>query len=287
MGVKQAWMEERLEVLARALAHDGVRLAYVFGSALEQPQARDVDVAVWFREYSFDRYLEILERAQRALETPHVDLVVLNRANAPLKLRALLEGKLVVAETPMVPVEVLAEALFEYDDYRRFIAEYRHCFARRSREGLSAVERKVDRDRVESYLSSLDAAVAQLRRLRERFQSYEEFQADVDTRELCVHYLRISLEAVLDVCRHFLAVVGLSLSELNTTTLIDLAGEKGLLEPTFAHRIRGMAGMRNAIVHVYWRLDYLAIYRAVTEQLDNLDEFARQVERYMDQASPK
>jgi len=143
-------------------------------------------------------------------------------------------------------------------------------------------DRKMDWKRVEGYLSALDEAMAQLGRLQERFSSFEEFQSDVDTRELCIHYLRIALESVLDICRHFLAVVGISLSELDTTNLIELSGEKGLLDPTFARRIRGMAGMRNAIVHVYWRLDYQAIYRAVTEQLTDFDEFARQVRDYSD-----
>jgi len=72
------------------------------------------------------------------------------------------------------------------------------------------------------------------------------------------------------------------LAELDTTNLIELAGEKGLLDPAFAHKIRGMAGMRNAIVHVYWRLDYEAIHHAVTEGLRDLDEFARQVRTYLD-----
>ncbi|HIC94036.1 MAG TPA: DUF86 domain-containing protein, partial [Anaerolineae bacterium] len=127
-----------------------------------------------------------------------------------------------------------------------------------------------------------DEAVGHLRRLGKRFDSFEAFQADVDTRELCVHYLRIALESVLDICRHFLAVKGVRLAELDTTNLIELAGEKGLLEPSFAHKIRDMAGMRNAIVHVYWRLDYQAIYRAVTEGLYDLDEFARQVRDYLE-----
>jgi uncharacterized protein YutE (UPF0331/DUF86 family) len=139
----------------------------------------------------------------------------------------------------------------------------------------------VNRERVESYLSALDEAVMQLRRLGERFTSFEKFHLDVDTRELCVHYLRIALESVLDMCRHFLAVVGVSLAELDTTNLIELAGEKGLLEPAFAQRVRGMAGMRNAIVHVYWRLDYQAVYQAVTGGLADFDEFARQVRAYL------
>ena len=283
-GVQQTEIAERLDALARALARDGVRLAYLFGSVLQHAQARDVDVAVLFREYSFEQYLETLERTCRALGTRRVDVVVLNRANVPLKLRALLEGTLVFAETPSVPTDVVTETLFEYEDYRRFMAEYRLQLSRRCEEGLSMAERSVDRERVEGVLSTLDEVVAELRRLRGRFASFEQFHSAVDTRELCVHYLRIALEGVLDICRHFLAVAGVSLTELDTTNLIELAGEKGLLESAFAHRIRGMAGMRNAIVHVYWRLDYHAIHRAVTEQLADMDEFARQVRAYLDTA---
>ena len=83
-------IDGQLDALSQVLARGGVRLACLFGSLLEQPQARDVDLAVMFREYSFERYLETLEATCRALETNRVDLVVLNRANALLKLRALL-----------------------------------------------------------------------------------------------------------------------------------------------------------------------------------------------------
>lgn len=280
-GVRQADIEKRLDELSRVLASDGVQLAYLFGSVLNQPLARDVDLGVLFKEYRFDKYLETLEATCRVLGTQRVDLVVLNRANPRLKLEALLEGKPVFAETPATQAEVVAQALFEYQDYRQFMAHYRQYLDQRCREGLSVANRKINRERVEAYISTLDEAVAQLRRLGERFATFEEFRADVDTRELCVHYLRIALESVLDVCRHFLAVVGVSLAELDTTNLIELAGEKGLLESAFAHRIRGMAGMQNAIVHVYWRLDYQALYRAATQDLNDFDEFARQVRIYL------
>jgi len=141
---------------------------------------------------------------------------------------------------------------------------------------------RLNRDRVETYLSRMDEAVARLGALRKRFASYEEFQADVDTRELVVHYLRIALECVLDICRHFLAAKGVGMTELDPTKLIELAGDRGLLDPGFARKIRGMAGIRNAIVHVYRVLDYRAIYEAVTQRLGDLDEFARQVKRYVD-----
>ena len=272
----------RIAALGQALQRDGVRLLCLFGSLAEERPGRDVDLAVLFSDYRFDRYIEVLELARRILGVEAVDVTVLNRASAPIRLRALLEGQVIYAQDDYAWSEAVAEALFDYEDYRRFTKEYRPMLERRCQEGLSMAAREVDRERMEAYLSTLDEAVGHLRRLGERFDSFEAFQADPDTRELCVHYLRIALESVLDVCRHFLAVKGVSLAELDTTNLIELAGEKGLLGPSFAHRIRNMAEMRNAIVHVYWRLDYQATYRAVTEGLKDLDEFARQVHAYLE-----
>jgi uncharacterized protein YutE (UPF0331/DUF86 family)/predicted nucleotidyltransferase len=280
--IRLADIESRLDEVSRALAEDGVRLACLFGSILDRPVARDIDLAVWFSEYTFERYLKTLEVASRSLGTSRVHLVALNRVGAPLKLRALLQGRTVFAETPAARTEALEEALFEYQDYCHLMTHYRPLFDRRCEEGLSVAERRMDCDRIDAYLSTLDHAVAQLRRLQGRFRSLEEFRQELDTRELCVHYLRIALESVLDTCRHFLATVGVSLSELETTNLIELAGERGLLQPAFTEKVRRMAGMRNAIVHVYWRLDYQAIHRAVTEQLSDFDEFARQVRGYIE-----
>jgi uncharacterized protein YutE (UPF0331/DUF86 family)/predicted nucleotidyltransferase len=280
---KIAWadIQGRLERLAEVCRQDGIQLASLFGSVLEGKPARDVDVAVLFREYSFDHYLQMLECVQRALGTVKIDLVALNRANAALKLSALLQGEIIFTEHESTQADIVGEALFEYEDFRHFVAEFRQVLQGRCQEGLSMVKRTMNRTRVETHLSALDEAVAQLNRLQGRFASLEEFKADVDTRELCVHYLRIALESVLDICRHFLAVVGVSLTEIDTTNLIELAGEKGLLTPTFAHKIRGMAGMRNAIVHVYWRLDYEAVHQTIAQNLGDFDEFARQVQAYL------
>jgi len=274
------------ERMAGVFKEAGVKFALLFGSMIDGDgdHPRDIDIAVWFDRYRFDTYLALLERLSRVLEVSEdaLDLLVLNRASPRLKLEALLKGiPLFVGEAHALE-ESIAEALFEYEDYRRFKREYDVRLGGRVEEGLSMAERRMDRERVEGYLSKLDEALERLTILRERFSSPDEFKRDIDTRELCVHYLRIALECVLDICRHFLAVKGVSLAEVDTTNLIELAGEKGLIDPGFAQRIRGMAGMRNAIVHVYWRLDYDAIYEAITRRLGDFDEFARQVRDYLE-----
>jgi len=270
------------EALNFLFRENRIKLAFLFGSMIDGHVPRDVDIAVLFSHYSFDTYLVVHEGLCQALGRRDIDLVVLNRANAAIRLQAILNGFLLFAENEQTFANFVTDTLFEYQDYRRFKQEYAQHFKERSSEGLSMSERKLNRERIEAHLSALDEAVGRLKELRGRFSSFTEFKGDVDNRELCVHYLRIALESVLDICRHFLAVVGVSLTEIDTKNLIELAGEKGLIENAFARRIKGMAGMRNAIVHVYWRLDYEAIYRAITQELGDFDEFARQVEAFLD-----
>lgn len=277
------------ERLTEVFAGTGTRLALLFGSILDKDEPQDIDIAVYLDRDGFEIYTLLRERLAEALgvRMDDLDLVVINRANPRFKLEASLKGLPLFSAGPDTLVDFIADALFEYEDYRRFKQEYMECLERRVEEGLSMAERKLDRERVEGYLSKLDESVARLVELRRRFSSFEEFMEDLDTRELCVHYLRIALECVLDICRYFLATVGVSLSEIDTTNLIELAGEKGLLDPGFARRIKGMARMRNAIVHVYLRLDYRVIYDVVSERPGDFDEFARQVKKYLDQEAKR
>jgi uncharacterized protein YutE (UPF0331/DUF86 family)/predicted nucleotidyltransferase len=279
--VRLAEMMDKQDI-SHLFEKEGVKLAFLFGSIIDSDTAADVDVAVLLKDYSFDAYLELYERLRQVLKTSDLDLVVLNRSNAAIKMEALLKGVLLFAEKQEALSDFAIDTLVEYEDFRRFKKEYMPRLQERSLEGLSMSERRFSKERMAAYLSQLDEAVGELSKLRQGFSSLEDFRARVETRELSVHYLRIALESVLNVCRHFLAVKGVSLTEINTTNLIELSGEKGLLNYDFARKIKGMAGMRNAIVHVYWRLDYEAIYRAITEELADFDEFARQVGRFLE-----
>jgi len=152
---------------------NGVSLAFLFGSIINSATPRDVDIAVLFKNYSFVAYLKSLERLQKALKVKDIDLVVLNRSNARVKLEALLKGVLLFAPDEGSLSDFATDAFLEYEDYRYFKNEYASCLEKRISEGLSMAERKINRERVETYLSRLDEAVGELSRLRKRFSSSE------------------------------------------------------------------------------------------------------------------
>jgi len=174
-------------------------------------------------------HIDTYEGLCRLLKTRNIDLVVLNRANAAIELEAFLKGTLLFEADGETLIDSTAQCLFEYEDYRHFKREYLINFEQRNIEGMSMSERRLNRERVEAYLSKLDEAVAELGKLTGRVSSFEDFKGNVDVRELCMHSLRIAPECVLDICRHFLAVKGVSLTDIDTTNLIELSGEKGLI----------------------------------------------------------
>ncbi|MFN3476459.1 MAG: type VII toxin-antitoxin system HepT family RNase toxin [Candidatus Methylomirabilales bacterium] len=271
--------QDRLQTL---FEEEGVMAAYLFGSLAEGGVGGDADIAVLFERYSFEAYEDLYEALCRLLKADNIDLIPLNRTPLPLRRRILLKGILLYERTPGITTRLLEALLADWEDYLHLTAVLRTSLRARIQGGDTMSGRRVDRERVEISLSKLDEMVTELAHRREAFHSFDEFMAERDQRELCVHYLRIALECVLDICRHFVAVKGASLAEIDTTNLIELAGEKGLMPPSFARRIRGMAGMRNAIVHIYWKLDYAAIYQMLTERLGDFQEFSRHVWAFLE-----
>lgn len=261
---------------------NNVELAFLFGSIIESEEPRDIDIAVLFSDYSFNKYIDTYEDLCQVLKTRKIDLVVLNRSNPAIKMEAGTKGKVLFSKSENDAVDFIGSTLFEYEDYAYFKKECLVKLKEMIKEGISMAERKLNSERIEAYLTKLTEACTEIKELEEGVSSYEDFMNDKVKRELGVHYLRIALEAVLDVCRHFLAVKGVSLAKINSTNLIELCGQKGLIPYSFANKIKGMAGMRNAIVHVYWDLNYEAIYKAITESLVDFDEFARKVDEFLE-----
>jgi uncharacterized protein YutE (UPF0331/DUF86 family) len=153
-------------------------------------------------------------------------------------------------------------------------------------EGLMK-ERKINIQRVDTFLKNLKEALMDIQRLISQVESIEEFVSPdrKDVRNLSVHHLRIALESVLDISRHIIAVKGFGIADLETENIIDILGKNGVIPYQFSQKIRGMAGMRNAIVHVYWNLDYGTIFQTVKNRLADFEDFPRYIMEYVEKDS--
>jgi len=136
------------------------------------------------------------------------------------------------------------------------------------------VNREVVLDRISIIKNSL-------KRLKEISKlSKQEFKNNDDYFAIAEHHLRRSLEAVIDLGRHICVKEDLGQPQ-DYTEVFDILNNGGVLSKEFTESIRGMAGYRNRLVHMYNQIDREEIYQILQERLDDFDIFTNEIMNYI------
>lgn len=64
----------------------------------------------------------------------------------------------------------------------------------------------------------------------------------------------------------------------------DILGENGVLDREFAFNFAKIAGFRNFLAHDYERIDEKVVCEDIINNLDEVEEFARQIERALSES---
>jgi uncharacterized protein YutE (UPF0331/DUF86 family) len=114
-----------------------------------------------------------------------------------------------------------------------------------------------------------ERSVERLKRLRER--SLEELLSDEDALDVLENNVRIAIEALLDVARYIIASMGWE-RPASYREIADILERHNVIGSSEAQLLRGLAGLRNVIVHLYAEVDYekLAGFLNVLEDVEGL-----------------
>lgn len=142
----------------------------------------------------------------------------------------------------------------------------------------------VDKEVILDRLSIIKNSVKRLRELATIPE--EEFISDGDCFAIAEHHLRRSLEAVLDIGRHICVKDTLGQPQ-DYTEVFDILGKNGILNKEFAEDIKGMAGYRNRLVHMYNQISVDEVYDILQNKLEDFNTYNRQILRYINKAEEK
>ncbi len=134
-----------------------------------------------------------------------------------------------------------------------------------------------DRRVVDRHLVALRRALAALR--RHAGVSPEALRLDSDRLWAIERGLQLCAQNALDIASHLSSAAGLD--PANYGSSIDCLVEATVLPPAFGQRFRGIAGFRNVLVHGYLDIDVHRITHMLAARLDDFDEFAGHVERWV------
>ncbi len=277
---------EKLPSVQEVMKRRSVRLCYLMGSVLADRMGplSDVDIAVLPDPSTYhwlDTYSDIYDELCKVFRADNIDVIMLNEAPPPLRFATVRDGLLVYAMDEATRVEFVEGAIFHYHDTQPVREEHWHFLYQHIKLGLSREFNMIDKEKVRKFVSLMKDSVQELNNLGLESMAFEEYFDNKTLRALSEHYLRIAIEAAMDLGRHVLAARSLKVPE-EYKKIGQILGENGIIPLEMANKLTAMAGLRNILVHLYWDIDYRQIYRVVTGELEDFDRFAQSIQEYVE-----
>lgn len=130
-----------------------------------------------------------------------------------------------------------------------------------------------------SRIGEIRESVTRLAEFRD--SSLELFLSDRDKYAIAEHHLRRALEAALDISRHILAKMGKRRPQ-EYVECFEFLGQENIIPSDFAKQIRGMAGYRNRLVHLYWEVTAKELFELIQNRLEDFEKFCVYIIEYVE-----
>jgi uncharacterized protein YutE (UPF0331/DUF86 family) len=108
----------------------------------------------------------------------------------------------------------------------------------------------------------------------------EELRTDRDKRNMVLHAMLVSIQSSIDIANHL--IVQEKLRKPSTyREAFDILAEGKVIPLKLADELSELAGFRNMLVHIYWRIDIKMVCHILHESLNALEEFADIVKKML------
>ena len=139
-------------------------------------------------------------------------------------------------------------------------------------------KKNIDREMIAAKFAELNRNLKELQRLRG--DKFVELTGSLSKQWAISHGLQVSIQIIIDTGNHILAAVGVNAID-EYVDVIDRLGEQKIIPKKFAGRIRGMAGLRNILVHEYDAVDMKIVYNILQHRLDDFYRFTGYINRFL------
>jgi len=104
----------------------------------------------------------------------------------------------------------------------------------------------------------------------------EDFLKDRDLQDIACYRLLVAIEAALGLCYHVSAKHLKRVPE-EYAECFAILSDAQIVPKELSETLQRMARFRNLLVHMYWKLDYPAVYDLIQHQLVDLRRFSEAI----------
>ena len=130
---------------------------------------------------------------------------------------------------------------------------------------------------IEQHIQNMEEALTELGRYGNI--SFEEFQRDLSLRWIVEKGLEILIQNLLDIGAHLLASQIKNDWEDYGEVILKL-GKHRVIPQAFSDKIKGMAGLRNILIHEYLKIDLDKLFDYLKFRLEDFVLFIKYIRAY-------
>jgi uncharacterized protein YutE (UPF0331/DUF86 family) len=130
----------------------------------------------------------------------------------------------------------------------------------------------LNQDLVRARCQEIEESIERLESIKEK--GPEEFLKDRDLQDIACYRLLIAIEATLGLCYH-VAAKRLKKIPGEYAECFAILAEAGIIRRDLSERLQKMARLRNLLVHIYWKINYEAVYEIIQQNLSDLRFFTQ------------
>ena len=137
----------------------------------------------------------------------------------------------------------------------------------------------IDKERILKLIGEIEKALTVLT----EFAGKEEAAILGDLKALgsIKYYFITAIEACIDICNHITSKERWGVPD-SYSNCFDLLRENNILDKEFSKKMANMAKFRNALVHLYWKIDDEKVYEFLHSELDSFEKYINKIsERYL------
>ena len=137
----------------------------------------------------------------------------------------------------------------------------------------------LDKEKIIERIEDIKNATLELKKFQK--MNLKEFLSDKNYYSLASFHLRIAIEAVLTIGTHILSRLPANGKKKDYTEVILSLSDYDVLPQNFAKEIKGMAGYRNRLVYLYWKVSPEEILNVMKKDLKDFNKFIKYIEKFI------
>lgn len=136
----------------------------------------------------------------------------------------------------------------------------------------------LDEKGVIDHISELEEAIKDWGRYQTI--SLEELHSDRDKRNMVLHALLVGIQAAIDIANHLIVEHGLRRPS-TYRECFEILSREGMIPSELGDELSDLAGFRNVLVHIYWKLNLEEVYGVLKNDLDTVKDFKKLVKKLL------